>query len=188
MLVLFHKPYQMLSQYNENPDHPEQRPLPSEFAKMGLKPLGRLDYDSEGLLLLSDSPRLERTLFHPNAQMKKTYLVQVDGTLDAEQIRLLEQGGLEIRVNKKPHQCAPALVELLPTAPSYIQERTPPVDLHAASRASWLSLTITEGKNRQVRRMTAKLGCPTLRLIRTHIGPYTLANIAPGTWAEHQDM
>jgi len=170
----------MLSQYNPNPDYPEQRTLPVEFFAMGLKPLGRLDYDSEGLLLLSDKEEAEQQLMNPKKKQCKVYLVQVEGMPSEDALLELREGGLMIRVAKKDHHCAPAKATLLKGSPDWVWEREPAVD--TASESSWLELTLTEGKNRQVRRMTAKVGHPTLRLIRTQIAKYALGDLAPGEW------
>ena len=180
MLALYHKPYQMLSQYNPNPDYPEHRTLPPELQAQGLQPLGRLDFDSEGLLLLSDDSSLEQRLLAPGAKKSKTYLVQVQGTPSAESLGRLREGGLVIRVAKKDHACAPAVVEVLAEEPRGLAERCPAVDVSGGT--TWISLSLTEGKNRQVRRMTAKVGHPTLRLIRTEIAGYKLGSLAAGEW------
>ena len=165
----------MLSQFNANPDYPEHATLPPELAAMQVKPVGRLDYDSEGLLLLTDDPKLEKQLLDPSNKKRKVYLAQVEGEPSQESLDLLHGGGLEIRVNKKAHTCAPVKAELLTTAPKWLWKRTPPVD--ANIETSWLQLTLTEGKNRQVRRMTAALGHATLRLIRTNIAEYELEEV-----------
>lgn len=182
MIVLYHKPYRMLSQYNVNPDMPDQRVLPPELAALQVAPIGRLDYDSEGLLLLTDQPQLERALLAPERQCPKTYLVQVQGTPTDDTLAPLRDGTLTIRVGKKPHHCAPANASILPQPPTTLWPRHPAVDPH--SPTSWLTLTLTEGKNRQIRRMTAKLGYPTLRLIRQRIDTYTLEDLAPGEWRQ----
>lgn len=179
MLILFNKPYQVLSQFNPNPDYPSHKTLEDTPLPDSVSAFGRLDYDSEGLLLLGDSPSLERKLFHPDKQITKTYLAQVDGTPTKEDIDLLNKGGLEIRVGKKIHSCLPAKAQLT-TAPEWLWERTPAVDQHAEARSSWVQIQIKEGKNRQVRKMTAKLGYPTLRLIRTKVGVYSLNELCPG--------
>lgn len=181
MTVLYHKPYQVLSQFNRNPDYPDQAPLPVGLEAMGVRPLGRLDYDSEGLLLLSDDLGLEQELMAPAKKLKKTYLVQVQGVPPEEKLDLLREGGVTIRAKKKFHNCAPAEVRILPEQPTWIQERNPAVNCCVTS--CWLELTLTEGKNRQVRRMTAAIGCPTLRLIRTQIGEYQLGDLASGEYA-----
>jgi len=147
---------------------------------MGLKPVGRLDYDSEGLLLLSDDAEVERELLHPGKKQKKKYVVQVQGVPSEDSLNLLREGGLVIRVSKKEHVCAPAAARRLESDPEWLWERNPPAD--SANQISWLELTLTEGKNRQVRRMTAKIGHPTLRLIRTQIAQHHLGELESGEW------
>lgn len=180
VLVLYNKLYQMLSQFNQNPDYPEQCTLPQELESMGVNPIGRLDYDSEGGLLLSDDQGMERSVMHPDNKKPKTYLVQVEGTPSDSALELLRKGGLVIRVSKKEHVCAPAEVSRLGACPEWVWARSSPVA--ATAKTAWIELTLTEGKNRQVRRMTAKLGHPTLRLIRTHVAGYDLAGLAAGEW------
>jgi len=167
----------MLSQFNQNPDYPDQETLPKELEAMGVKPIGRLDYDSEGLLILSDEPELENQLLTPEAKQEKVYLVQVQGIPKEEKLDLIRQGGVTIRAKKQFHECAPAKVRVLDKQPERVKERTPSVNCCVTS--SWLELTLTEGKNRQVRRMTAAIGYPTLRLIRTRIGEYHLGELQP---------
>lgn len=169
----------MLSQFNENPDYPDQRCLAQVGLPSGVFPLGRLDYDSEGLLLLSDERQLEQRLLDPVHQHPRSYLVQVAGSPTSETIDSLRHGGVEIRVNKKPHLCRPVEAQLV-DQPAWVWPRSPAVDPNTPS--SWLELTLTEGKNRQVRRMTAKLGHPTLRLIRTSIMDYSCEGLSPGQW------
>lgn len=181
MLVSLYKPYQLLSQFNTNPDQPQQRTLAALDLPPFLKPLGRLDYDSEGLLLLSDEPGAEARFFHPTAHIAKTYLVQIEGRMQPDELALLRAGGLEIRVAKKPHRCQPSPVTVV-QPPDWLPQRDPPVDLASAGRSSWLELTLQEGKNRQVRRMTARLGYPTLRLIRIQIASWTLETLRPKEW------
>ena len=180
MLILFNKPYQVLSQFNENPDQKGQRTLAEFNFPTSVHPIGRLDYDSEGLLLLSDDLTQERTLLHPSKNHERTYLVQIDGHITEEQEALLQQGGLEIKVGGKTHQCKPAKVKKLFKAPDWLWDREIPVDPYASARSSWLELTLTEGKNRQVRRMTARLNLPTLRLIRKSILSYSVHTLSTG--------
>lgn len=172
----------MLSQFNPNPDYPEHRTLAELDLPVGLRPVGRLDYDSEGLLLLTDDAHLERRLLAPEEKHPRSYLVQVDGSPSDACLQLLRQGGLEIRVKKKLHCCAPIQVEVLSGEPEGMWERFPAVDKRSAERSSWLKLTLTEGKNRQIRRMTAKVGHPTLRLARTSLLHYAVHSILPGHW------
>ncbi|SHI69260.1 23S rRNA pseudouridine2457 synthase [Rubritalea squalenifaciens DSM 18772] len=175
MIVAFHKPYGVLSQFNKNPDYPDQRVLGECGLPEHLHPVGRLDLDSEGLLLLTDDKELETKLLDPKHGHRRCYLVQVDGQPDDLVIRELEAGGLQI----KGGVTKPCKVKLLGEAPS-LPERDPAVDVHAEARSSWLKMELTEGKNRQVRRMTAKVGFPTLRLMRISIGDLQLHELKPG--------
>lgn len=184
MLVLLNKPFKMLSQFNPNPDYPEHRTLAELDLPKGLRAVGRLDYDSEGLLLLTDDAQLERRLLAPEEKHARKYMVQVDGSPSEACIAELRQGGLEIRVNKKVHRCAPMQVKVLSGAPEGMWERSPRVDEMAAQRSTWLELTLTEGKNRQIRRMTAKVGHPTLRLVRSSLLHYAVHSILPGHWKQ----
>lgn len=182
MLILYNKPYQVLSQFNLNPDYPEKRSLAGVGLPEGVSPLGRLDYDSEGLLLLSDEVKDEKAFLDPVNNHKRTYLVQVEGTPSVADLEKMRQGELEIRVNKSIHLCRPAEVALLEKSPEWLWERNPAVDPISQKRSAWLRLTLTEGKNRQIRRMTAKIGCPTLRLVRERIGDFTVQDLPSGEW------
>lgn len=178
MIIAFHKPYGVLSQFNENPDMPGQKTLadfdlPPEFI-----PVGRLDMDSEGLLLITDEKQLEADLLRPHKQHVRTYLVQVEGSPTLTDIRDLAAGGLEIR----GHTTLPCFAQLMGGPPRKLTPRDPAVDPASEKRSSWIMIRLKEGKNRQVRRMTAKLGYPTLRLIRSSIGEYDLGDLEPGKW------
>ena len=180
MLIAFHKPYAVLSQFNSNPDEPISQRTLAEFAlPTGVSPLGRLDMDSEGLLLLSDDPSLERRLLHPSTAHERTYIALVDGNVQAASLAQLTQGGLIIR----GHSCRPCEADVI-SQPAALADREPPLSLTSHPVTSWLRLTLTEGKNRQVRRMTAAIGHPTLRLVRTAIAQLVLADLglAPGEW------
>ena len=141
-------------------------------------PVGRLDYDSEGLLVLSNDKRLNQQLLHPISKQEKEYFVQVEGLMTAEALRQLEKG-VTINIDGKPHQTLPAKARLL-NPPPVLPERNPPIRYRAHIPTTWISLTITEGKNRQVRRMTAAVGFPTLRLVRWRQGKLTLEGLEPG--------
>ena len=182
MLILYNKPYRILSQFNLNPDYPDRRTLAEGALPEGVKPLGRLDYDSEGLLLLSDNPKDEKAFLDPGNNHKRTYYVQLDGQPSVDDLKKIKCGDLEIRVHKKVHLCRPAEVDLLEQPPEWLWERTPAVDADSQHRSNWIRLTLTEGKNRQVRRMTAKIGCPTLRLVRESIGDYSVQSLPSGVW------
>lgn len=172
-LVLFNKPYGVLSQFTD----PGGRPtLKQFFADERIYPAGRLDFDSEGLLLLTDDGLLQHRISNPRFKQPKTYWVQVDGNIDNAAIQRLEQG-----VTLKDGPTRPAIARSIAT-PEHLWPRDPPVRYRAAIPTSWLELTITEGRNRQVRRMTAAVGFPTLRLIRVRIGDWALDGMEPGQW------
>lgn len=175
MIAAFHKPYGVLCQFT--PDQPGQRTLAEFGFPPGVYPLGRLDLDSEGLLLLSDEAGLNHRLLDPAAAHPRTYLAQVEGVPAAAAVSRLAVGGLRIR----DHSTRPARVRLLDAEPA-LPPRLPPVRFRKAIPTAWLELVLTEGKNRQVRRMTAAVGHPTLRLVRVAIGNYQLGELAAGEW------
>lgn len=177
MIIAINKPYGVLSQFNQNPDYPDQLTLLSLGLPPALMPIGRLDIDSEGLLLLTDEKDLEARLLSPENNHRRGYLVQVDGKPDMPAIEQLRAGGLEIR----GHVTRRCRAKLLPQAPE-LPARIPAVDPTSAARSHWLHLELTEGKNRQVRRMTAIIGFPTLRLIRISIGDFQPTDLTPGQW------
>jgi 23S rRNA pseudouridine2457 synthase len=178
MIIAFHKPYGVLSQFNENPDMPGQKTLSDYDLPPEFTPVGRLDIDSEGLLLITDEKQLEADLLRPHKQHVRTYLVQVDGQPTLTDMRTLAAGGMEIR----GHTTLPCYAQLIGGYPRKLAPREPAVDPASEKRSSWIMIRLKEGKNRQVRRMTAKLGYPTLRLIRSSIGEYDLGDIQPGKW------
>lgn len=174
-LILFNKPYLVLCQFSST----SQRTTLADYVDQpDLYPAGRLDADSEGLMLLTDDGQLQHAISHPTRKQAKTYLVQVEGVADRTALQVLEAG---IALNDFTTQPCKA-IEVMP--PTWLWPRDPPIRTRAAAPTSWLALTITEGKNRQVRRMTAAVGLPTLRLIRTAIGPFSLAShpLLPGEW------
>lgn len=174
-LIRFNKPYGILSQFTDT-GTPEARATLSEFITMpGVYPAGRLDRDSEGLLLLTDDGPLQAQIADPRFKLPKTYLVQVEGLPDAAAIAQLRRG-----VTLKDGTTRPAKAELID--PPTLWPRDPPVRYRKTVPDSWLRLTITEGRNRQVRRMTAAVGHPTLRLVRWSIGEWTLDDLPPGEW------
>lgn len=140
-------------------------------------PAGRLDYDSEGLLLLTDDGRLQHRISHPRHKLPKTYWAEVEGAPDPAAVARLRAG---VELNDGPTQ--PAGVEIIPTP--VLWARHPPVRFRASIPTHWLAITIAEGRNRQVRRMTAAAGFPTLRLLRWRIGDWTLDGLPPGGWSE----
>lgn len=175
MLIAFNKPYGVLSQFTDR----SQPPKPT-LAGFGLPAdvyaAGRLDHDSEGLLLLTDDGALAHRLTDPRHKQAKTYLVQVEGEPDEARLRRLREG---VELNDGP--TLPAQARAV-AAPQALWPRDPPVRLRKTVPDAWIELTIREGRNRQVRRMTAAVGLPTLRLIRVAIGPHRLGALAPGQW------
>ena len=174
MLIAFNKPYGVLCQFTDRSTPP--RPT---LAGFGLPPAvyaaGRLDFDSEGLLLLTDDGALAHQLTDPAHRQPKTYRVQVEGEPRPAQLAPLRDG-----VVLKDGLTRPALVEVID--PPALWPRDPPIRARKAIPTAWLEVTIREGRNRQVRRMTAAVGLPTLRLVRVAIGPWQLDDLAPGQW------
>ena len=175
----FHKPYHVLSQFSAEGD---KKTLADFFPRISknIYPVGRLDYDSEGLLLLTDDKALTHLLLDPSFAHPRTYFVQVEGAITNEAIHLLQQG-VTISVDGKKYKTKKAIAKFL-TPGAVVTERDPPIRFRKNIPTSWISLTLTEGKNRQVRKMTAAVGYPTLRLIRYAIGKVTLDGIEPGAY------
>jgi len=174
VLIAFNKPFNVLCQFTDR-STPARRTL-AEFVKIpDVYPAGRLDYDSEGLLLLTDDGALANHLTDPRKRTAKTYLVQVEGCPSEIQLSQLRKG---IQLNDGT--TLPAQARLLEGAPAWLWPRDPPVRFRQSVPDAWLELTIREGRNRQVRRMTAAVGLPTLRLIRVRIGDHVLDDLAPG--------
>jgi len=171
-VILFNKPWGVLSQFS---DREGRRTLADFVHAPGFRPAGRLDYDSEGLLMLCDDGALQARITSPRFKLPKTYLVQVEGEISDEALVQLRRG---VMLNDGPTR--PAGAERIAAPPLW--ERDPPVRFRASIPTSWLSLTLTEGRNRQVRRMTAAVGFPTLRLVRWRIGPWNLEGLASGAW------
>jgi 23S rRNA pseudouridine2457 synthase len=178
VLLALHKPYGVLSQFTPEPGSP-WRTLADFKLPPNVYALGRLDADSEGLLLLSDEPGLNSRLLDPANAHRREYWAQVEGIPSAESLALLERGGLVI----DEYKTLPCRARLLEPAP-VIAPRDPPIRVRKSVPDCWLALELTEGKNRQVRRVTAAVGHPTLRLIRARIGQFALGDLAPGTWRE----
>jgi len=168
------KPFQVLTQFSPEGDY---KTLTDFVDVAGVYPAGRLDQDSEGLLLLTDDGMLQNRISHPDFKLEKTYWVQVEGEISNEAITALEQG-----VQLKDGLTKPAKAFKM-AEPANLWERNPPIRQRASIPTSWLSLSIKEGRNRQVRRMTAAVGFPTLRLIRYAIGPINLDGLDVGKFA-----
>ncbi|MCB1688246.1 MAG: pseudouridine synthase [Halioglobus sp.] len=173
-LILFNKPFNVLSQFT---DDQGRATLADYLSAPGCRVAGRLDYDSEGLLLLTDDGRLQQVIANPEHQKWKTYLVQVEGTVDAAAIARLTSG---VELKDGPTLAARAQ----PVPAPQLWERIPPVRVRKTVPDSWLELSIQEGRNRQVRRMTAAVGLPTLRLVRTSVGEWSLDDLLPGQCRE----
>jgi 23S rRNA pseudouridine2457 synthase len=176
-LILFNKPYQVLCQFSAQ----HGRQTLAAFLKMpNIYPAGRLDADSEGLLLLTDNGRLQHDISHPDHKQPKTYLVQVDGVPDAAALERLRAP-----LNLGDFVTQPCQAVRI-AEPKWIWPRQPPIRSRIERPTAWLAITLKEGKNRQVRRMTAAVGLPTLRLVRSAIGPFSLAShpLLPGEWRE----
>ncbi|MFI5202130.1 MAG: pseudouridine synthase [Candidatus Kapaibacterium sp.] len=174
--IILHKLYDVLSQFTE--EVPGQRTLVEFGLPRGLYAAGRLDRDSEGLLLLTNDGPLIKKLLEPGMGHERTYLVQVEGIPNLEAIAQLETG-----VTIQGYRTLPAKAKILKEEPA-LPLREPPIRVRKSIPTSWIELTLREGKNRQVRHMTAAIGHPTLRLVRTAIGPITLGNLRPGQWRE----
>lgn len=175
MVIAFHKPYGVLCQFT--PDQPGQRTLAEFGFPKGVYPLGRLDMDSEGLLLLSNEPGLNGRLLDPSNAHPRTYHVQVEGEPDSRSIDRLSEGTIVIQ----GHRCLPCQVSILDPRPAH-PPRIPPIRVRKEIPDTWISITLKEGKNRQVRRMTAAVGHPTLRLLRVSIGNFSDPSLLPGQW------
>lgn len=174
-LILLNKPYDVLSQFTDRGTETARRTL-SDFVDLpGVYPAGRLDRDSEGLLLLTDDGRLQARIADPQFKMPKSYLVQIEGDPTDDSLEMLRNG-----VRLKDGLTRPAEVEQI--ADPALWPRDPPIRFRKSVPDCWIRLTIREGRNRQVRRMTAAIGHPTLRLVRWSVGEWTLDGLQPGEW------
>lgn len=174
MLIAFHKPYGVISQFT--PDGSPNRPLAEFGFPKGIYPIGRLDADSEGLLLLSDEAELNQKLLHPARAHEREYWVQVERIPTAESLATLQRG--VVLQGRKTLPCQARMLDPQPEMPP----REPAIRFRKTVPACWIALELIEGKNRQVRRMTAAIGHPTLRLVRVRIGRFELAGLEPGKW------
>jgi len=172
-LVLFNKPFNVLSQFTDNDN---RETLADYINEDKVYPAGRLDRDSEGLLLLTDDGKLQHKIANPKEKMWKTYVVQVEGSPNEDCVEKMRLG-----LQLKDGLTKPAKVKIIDT-PKWLWERSPAVRVRKTIPDHWLEIKIQEGKNRQVRRMTAAVGLPTLRLIRTKIGPWKLDGLALGQY------
>lgn len=176
-LILFNKPYGVLCQFSPERGGPPRPTLADFVDRPGVYPAGRLDTDSEGLLLLTDDGKLQARIADPRFKMAKTYLVQVEGEPDEAALQALRCG-----VRLKDGMTLPAEAERIDDPALW--PRDPPVRFRKTVPDCWISLSIREGRNRQVRRMTAAIGHPTLRLVRWRIGDWSLEGLQPGEWRE----
>jgi len=176
-LILFNKPFQVMSQFSA---HPDRQSLADYLDIPGIYPAGRLDADSEGLMLLTDDGELQHAISHPDSGKVKTYLAQVEGAVDAQAL-----ARLRLPLHLRDFTTRPCKASQV-AQPEWLWGREPAIRTRKNTMTSWITVSLTEGKNRQVRRMTAAVGLPTLRLIRISIGPFTLAThpLLPGEWRE----
>jgi 23S rRNA pseudouridine2457 synthase len=174
--IIFYKPYGVLCQFTK--DTPSRSTLKDYISTPDIYPVGRLDWDSEGLLLLTNHGQLQHRLSHPRFKHERTYWVQVERIPDAQALTQLRMG-----VEIQDYRTQPAKVRLLTQEP-LLPERDPPIRFRKNVPTAWLEMILTEGKNRQVRRMTASVGFPTLRLVRVSIANLTLDGLQPGQWRE----
>lgn len=177
-LIVFNKPFDVLSQFTDKGTEGSERRTLSDFITVpNVYPAGRLDRDSEGLMLLTDDGRLQARISDPKYKTKKTYLAHVEGIATEEQMEQLRRG-----VMLKDGMTRPAEAELIDDP--NLWDRDPPIRVRKSVPDSWIKVTIAEGRNRQVRRMCAAVNLPCLRLVRWSVGRWTLDGLAPGAWME----
>ncbi len=177
--ILFNKPFNVLSQFTDKGNKGTDRQTLSDYIDIpGVYAAGRLDRDSEGLLILTNDGKLQNRIASPKFKQPKTYWVQVEGVPDEAALSALQNG-----VELKDGLTRPAIVRPM-DAPEELWERDPPIRVRKSVPDSWIELSITEGKNRQVRRMTAAVGHPTLRLIRYSVGSWSIDGLASGAWKD----
>ena len=176
--LLFYKPYGVLSQFTDSSGETQRRTLKNYISVPAVYPVGRLDWDSEGLMLLTDRGQLQYRLTHPQFEHPRTYWAQVERVPDTAAIKQLQQG-----VIIENYRTRPAKVQLLNFEPQ-LPPRDPPIRFRKNVPTAWLEIALTEGRNRQVRRMTAKVGFPTLRLVRIAITHLNLGELQPGQWRD----
>ena len=169
-VILLNKPFNVLCQFTDDQGRPT---LADYISTKKVYPAGRLDFDSEGLVVLTNDGSLQHRISHPSAKLSKTYWAQVEGAIEDSDLEPLRKG-----INLKDGRCLPAKASVI--SPPDIWPRTPPVRERKQIPTSWINLTLSEGRNRQVRRMTAAIGYPTLRLIRVKVGEWSIENLAPG--------
>jgi 23S rRNA pseudouridine2457 synthase len=175
MIILLNKPFRVLCQFTDSRD----RPTLADYVRVpNVYPAGRLDFDTEGLVVLTDDGALQARISSPRFGMEKSYRAQVEGIPDEAALEKLRKGVLVAGQRTRPARVARI------DPPTDLWPRTPPVRYRKSVPDSWLSVTLKEGRNRQVRRMTAAVGYPVLRLIRDRIGPWRLSGLAPGEWRE----
>lgn len=180
--IKFWKPYGVHTKFTD----PDGRPTLADYIDIpNIYPIGRLDHDSEGLLLISDDKRLTARLLDPERGHPRTYWAQVERIPDQAALDQL-RAGVRLSIDGKPYTTRPALVEMLPDEPN-LPPRPVPIRFRLNVPTAWITLTITDGKNRQVRRMTAAVGFPTLRLVRAAMAGITLDGLAPGEWRKLTD-
>lgn len=177
MLIAFNKPFNVLSQFTDKSMVGRERETLSPYIPIPhVYPAGRLDRDSEGLLLLTDDGKLQAKIANPKHKMAKVYWAQVEGIPDDAALRALRNG-----VDLKDGPTRPALADLI-DEPAGLWDRDPPIRVRKSVPDSWVQLTISEGRNRQVRRMTAAIGHPTLRLVRARVGDWSVEGLGLGEW------